>query len=235
MPPDRSNALIVVAKQPVPGHTKTRLSPPLGAEQASALYECLLLDTLEQMRQVETADRVIAYLPQEAEAYFQRLAPDFQRIPQHGPDLGGRLDHALASYLSRGYRRVVIMDSDSPTLPPEYLKQAFTMLSDGADVVLGPCEDGGYYLIGSSQPIPRLLRGVRMSTPTVTADTIALAREQGLHLAQLPHWYDVDDAGSLSRLAQHMPELDHHVAAHTRRFLEQAPIRSLLREQGATG
>ena len=234
MQPENRNALIVVAKRPAPGNTKTRLSPPLSPEQASALYECFLADTLDQIRQVEDVERVIAYLPADAHDYFHRLAPDFQLIQQEGPDLGARLDHALTSYLSRGYEHAVIMDSDSPTLPPGHLSQAFAVLSDGAEVVLGPCEDGGYYLIGCNQPVPRLLREVRMSTPTVAANTIALASEEGLHLSQLPTWYDVDDGGSLLRLAQEIDGLDPHTAVHTRRFLDQDPIRLLLREAGSS-
>ena len=229
---EKKNALIVVAKRPAPGNTKTRLSPPLSPEQASALYECFLADTLDQIRQVEGVERVIAYLPAQAHGYFHRLAPDFQLIQQQGADLGARLDHALTSYLSHGYDHAVIMDSDSPTLPAEHLSQAFTALSDGAQVVLGPCEDGGYYLIGCSQPVPRLLREVRMSTPTVAADTIRLANEAGLHLVQLPTWYDVDDGASLVRLAQEIEESDPRTAAHTRRFLNRDPIQLLLREAG---
>src|ERR1043165_10094358 len=104
------NALIVVAKRPAPGKTKTRLSPPLTPELASALYECFLFDTLDQMRQVEGTQRVIAYL--DDPDYFRRLAPDFELIPQEGYDLGERLDHALPSYLACGYQRAVIMDRD---------------------------------------------------------------------------------------------------------------------------
>ena len=107
-----ANALIVVAKRPAPGKTKTRLSPPLTPELASALYESFLCDTLEQMRQVNDAQHVIAYLDERD--YFQRLAPDFELIPQEGHDLGERLDNALTLYLSRGYQHVIIMDSDSP-------------------------------------------------------------------------------------------------------------------------
>jgi rSAM/selenodomain-associated transferase 1 len=220
------NALIVVAKRPAPGKTKTRLCPPLSPELASALYECFLFDTLDQMRQVKGAVHVIAYLD-ECD-YFQRLAPDFELIPQEGDDLGERLDHALTSYLSRGYERVIIMDSDSPTLPPEYLSQAFHVLSEGADVVLGPCDDGGYYLIGVRRPTPRLLREVHMSTPTVAAETMALAKEEGLNLVRLPVWYDVDDAASLSRLRQEIETLHPSVAVHTRQFLQQAAIQALL-------
>jgi uncharacterized protein len=228
MPPEISNALIVVAKRPSPGQTKTRLSPPLKPDQASALYECFLLDTLAHMRQVRNTQHVIAYLPHDEREYFRQFAFDFELIPQEGNDLGERLDHALTSYLTRGYERVIIMDSDSPTLPPDYLSQAFEVLSDGADVVLGPCDDGGYYLIGIKSPSPRLLREVHMSTPTVAAETIALAKDEGLNLICLSTWYDVDDAASLSRLSQEIEALHPSVAVHTRQFLQQAEIQALL-------
>jgi uncharacterized protein len=221
-----TNALIVVAKRPTPGKTKTRLSPPLTQELASALYECFLFDTLDQMRQVSDAQHVIAYLD-ECD-YFQRLAPDFELIPQEGHSLGERLDNALSLYLSRGYERVVIMNSDSPTLPPDYLSHAFHVLSAGADVVLGPCDDGGYYLIGVKRPTPRLLREVHMSTPTVAAETMALAKEEGLKLVTLPTWYDIDDIASLSRLSKEIEELELISPTHTRYFLQQNQIQHLM-------
>ena len=228
MPHETANALIVVAKQPAPGQTKTRLSPPLSPEQAAALYECFLRDTLDQIRQVHEVQRVIAYLPLDARDHFHKLAPDFQLIPQAGRQLGERLDNALTSYLSHGYQRAVIMDSDSPTLPTACLSQAFHDLEDGADVSLGPCEDGGYYLIGLRQPAPRLLREVQMSTPTVAADTITLAKEEGLSVNLLPTWYDVDDAASLTRLVREMASLEPQVAVHTRRFLEENAVYRLI-------
>jgi rSAM/selenodomain-associated transferase 1 len=227
-----SNALIVVAKRPAPGKTKTRLSPPLSPERASALYECFFLDTLDQMRKVDGTRQAIAYLPLDALDYFQRVAPDFDRIPQNGHDLGSRLDAALTHYFSSGYQRVVIMDSDSPTLPASYLAQAFDVLSNGSDVVIGPCEDGGYYLIGLNQPRPRLLREVQMSTPTVAMDTIALAEEEGLSVGLLPPWYDVDDATSLLRLMDEIENIDKHRANHTRQFLAQNSMRHALLEKG---
>ena len=180
------------------------------------------------MRQVRHAQHVIAYLPHDEQEYFYQFASDFELIPQEGDDLGERLDRALTSYLSRGYQRVVIMDSDSPTLPADYLSQAFHVLSDGADVVLGPCDDGGYYLIGIKRPAPRLLREVHMSTSTVAAETIALAKDEGLNLISLPSWYDVDDSASLSRLRQEIEALHPSVAVHTRQFLQQDAIQALL-------
>jgi rSAM/selenodomain-associated transferase 1 len=212
-----SHALLVVAKRPAPGQTKTRLSPPLSPDQASALYECFLRDTLDLIRQVPGIQPVVAYLPQAEANYFIELAPDFELILQEGDDLGARLDHALTYYLHLGYDRVVIMDSDSPTLPASYLKAAFEAL-DEADVVLGPCDDGGYYLIGLKRPAPRLLREVQMSTATVTAETLSLAAEEGLQVKLLPVWYDIDDAAALERLISETAGAPAEVARYTRAF-----------------
>ena len=122
-------ALMVVAKQPAPGQTKTRLSPPLDGTEASALYECFLRDTLDIIRQAQHMidfDPIIAYLPAGAEGYFRTLAPDFGLLLQQGNDLSERLHNATAHCLTNGYDQAVIMDSDSPTLPASSLRDAFT-------------------------------------------------------------------------------------------------------------
>jgi rSAM/selenodomain-associated transferase 1 len=217
------NALLVVAKRPTPGHTKTRLTPPLAPEAAARLYEAFLRDTLDIMRAVEDAQPIICYLPEDAAGYFRSLAPDFALLPQQGDDLGPRLDNALTHCLSDGFARAVIMDSDSPTLPAAYLSRAFHAL-DTADVVLGPCEDGGYYLIGLKRPAPRLLREVQMSTPNVAADTLALAKAEGLSVVQLPPWHDVDTAAELDRLRAELELLPPDRGAYTRRFLKVVPL-----------
>jgi len=95
-------------------------------------------------------------------------------------------------------------------------------------VVLGPCDDGGYYLIGIKKPASRLLREVQMSTATVTADTLAIAKEEGLSVSLLPTWYDVDDGASLIRLIKELDGIDSQIAIHTRKFIEQNSIRQLL-------
>jgi uncharacterized protein len=223
-----ANVLIVVAKRPTPGQTKTRLTPALAPEQAAALFECFLLDTLTLMRQVPGVQREIAYLPEHEWAYFAGLAPDFGLHLQQGADLGARLDEALQHYLAGGGCSVVIMDSDSPTLPAACLTRAFATLESGADVVLGPCDDGGYYLIGLKRPASRLLREVHMSTPTVTEETLALAAAEGLKVSLLPTWYDVDEITSLQRLADELEAAGPEVAAHTRAFLSRPEILSRL-------
>jgi uncharacterized protein len=222
---NNTNALLVIAKRPTPGRTKTRLTPLLTKEEAAALYECFLVDTLDLARRVPETDRMIAFLPAEARSYFAALAPDFGLVLQEGAGLGERLDNALTGCLRRGYEQAVIMNSDGPTLPAAYLERAFAALRDGADVTLGPSDDGGYYLIGVRRPAPRLLREVRMSTPTVLADTLALAAEQGLRVELLPAWYDVDAAADLTRLARELAGAPPEVAPRTRALLGQCSER----------
>ena len=212
-------SLLVVAKRPAAGQTKTRLCPPLAAEAAAALYECFLRDTLDVMRAVPGVARAIAYLPQAANDYFRALAPDMALAPQRGADLGARLDHLLSDALAAGASQAVVIDSDSPTLPAAYVAEAFARLDAGTDVALGPCDDGGYYLIGLKRPQPRLLREVQMSTPFVVRDTLALADELGLRVALLPAWYDVDTAAELERLRGELASARNGVARHTRAFL----------------
>jgi len=214
-----TRTLVVVAKQPAPGQTKTRLCPPLTSEMAAHLYSCFLADTLDIMRRVPGAERTIAYLPEDAGDYFRQLAPDLSLTPQRGESLGERLDNLIADALANGSVQVVVMDSDSPTLPPAYVAQAFEELTAGADVVFGPCQDGGYYLVGMSKPYPRLLREVQMSTPAVLRDTLALAAAAGAKVALLPEWYDVDTVSELENLRAELPAMDDEVAHQTRRLL----------------
>ena len=215
----KPDTLLVVAKQPAPGQTKTRLCPPLMHDQAAELYDCFLRDTLSIMRAVSDVRRVIGYLPEDAQGYFRQLAPDMELSPQRGASLGERLDHLLTEALLSGSQRAVVMDSDSPTLPVAYLCQAFEHLAD-ADVVLGPTRDGGYYLIGVKQPQPGLLREVQMSTPRVLADTLALAKASGLTVSLLPTWYDVDTIEELHQLDDEIAGLSvNGSAVATRRWL----------------
>lgn len=209
--------LITVARHPIPGKTKTRLSPPLSQEQTANLYECFLLDTLEIMRQVPGVERVLAYLPEDARDYFNRLAPDMALIPQRGASLGERLDNLLNDTLLSGYEQCIAINSDGPSLPVEYLVSSFTQL-ESCDVVLGPTLDGGYYLIGMKHPHSRLVLDVQMSTPRVLADTLDLASQAGLTTSLLPTWYDVDTYADLDYLYRDLSRLPPGTATHTRQW-----------------
>ncbi len=212
-------ALVLMAKQPAPGHTKTRLSPPLSPEDAAELYRCFLLDKLAQMHQVDGADLAVAYWPATARDYFADLAPGFELIRQAGANLAERLRNVFDLAFDRGYAQVMAIDGDTPTLPAGYLRQGFRRLDDPAvDVVLGPCEDGGYYAIGMKRPHPTLF-DVTMSTPRVVEDTLARAAAAGLRMALLPRWYDVDTPADLERLEEELAGAEVMNAVATARLL----------------
>ena len=193
-------ALIVVAKKPEPGSTKTRLSPPFTPEAAAEFYNCLMRDTLALAAQVPGVDLTLAYTPVSAVDYFQSLVPNGYRLtPQQGTHLGQRLANALALHLKQGYRRAVIMNSDGPTLPLAHLQAAFAKL-DHADVTLGVGHDGGYYLIGLKQMVPELFENIAWSTEKVIPQTIDICQRLKLTVHCLPEWYDVDVAEDLQRL-----------------------------------
>ena len=220
------NALLVVAKEPVAGQVKTRLGNTFDSETTAAFYRCLIEDTLELTRRVPNVDRGVVYTPESAgEAFAQMVGrADFVLTPQHGPDLGTRLANAFRDFIERGHERVVIVDSDSPTLPVQYLETAFALL-DEHDVVFGPCEDGGYYLVGARAVHPGLFAGVRMSTPTVLEETLERARELGLRTGLLPVWYDVDLPADVERLRLELQAAPER-AVHTARFFAGLTERS---------
>jgi hypothetical protein len=195
-------ALFVMAKDPRAGQVKTRLCPPLTPEVAARLYQCFLLDVLDLVADLPGVDPVVAFSPPEAAEEFSRLASGrFQLVPQEGADLGARLENTFRVLFQQGYNRVAAVSTDSPDLPAEYLHEAFFRLRD-ARVVLGPCPDGGYYLIGLSGPTPEVFRDMPWSTDRVVPETDARIKKMGLALEYLPEWHDVDTAADLDRLVR---------------------------------
>ena len=192
--------MVLMAKQPLPGRAKTRLTPPLTAEGAAKLYQAFLQDKVAQMRLVEDVKPAIAYAPAEGRRYFAELAPDFELFEQEGEALTIRLINVFDQAFQQGYNRVMAIDGDSPTLPPDNLREGFRALHDPAtDVVLGPSADGGYYAIGMKKLWPSLF-DVTMSTPRVTSDTLMRAEASGLRVHCLPEWWDVDRPEDLEKL-----------------------------------
>lgn len=214
-----SRAVVVMAKHPQPGSAKTRLVPPLTPETAAELYECFLLDALDHARKTAAATPLVAVWPPDAAAYFTGIAPDIGQVAQKGESLDQRLDHVLRVCLASGFDYVVAINSDSPTLPDSIVTEGFTRLTyDTVDVVLGPADDGGYYLIGCKHPYTDVVRGVEMSTPRVLEDTLARARRSGVRVSLLDSWYDVDDPIDLCRLELELAQT-RIGGLHTRRFL----------------
>ncbi len=196
------SALFVMAKDPRAGQVKTRLCPPLAPDMAARLYRCFLLDVLDLAAGVPGVDPVVAYSPRDAGEEFARIAGErFLLVAQEGADLGSRLENTFRVLFQRGYGRVAALSTDSPDLPPVFLRDAFRHLAT-TPVVLGPCPDGGYYLIGLTRPVPELFREMPWSTERVVPETEARAARLGLGLARLPPWHDVDTAPDLLRLVR---------------------------------
>jgi len=198
-------SLLVMAKEPKPGSAKTRLIPVLTAEKAAALAECFLFDSVElgnkAATEVDNLDVKIACTPPSASEYFQQHFEETDVVAQVGQTLGERLDHVLGHALDAGYEMVAAINSDGPSLPMSSIVAAFESLaSPDVDILLGPTEDGGYYLIGVKQRWPEVTIDVEMSTPNVLTDTLAVASQMGARVELLPTWFDVDEPKDLARL-----------------------------------
>ena len=200
-------ALAVMTKAPQAGRVKTRLTPLLSSEEAAALNVCFLRDiaaAIARTAQEKKARGVAVYTPVGAEAAYDEIMPDnFQFVAQRGEAFGERLAAATEDLFALGFASLCLINSDSPTVPDSAFYQAVDFLAGGGDsVVLGPSDDGGYYLIGLKKPHHRLFERIDWSTKRVLEQTIAAAREIGAPVHLLPAWYDVDDRATLSRLCQ---------------------------------
>ncbi len=200
------NALVIVAKAPVVGQVKTRLCPPLSAVEAAGLFRCFLADTAARACTVPEAQVCLAFTPAESEDFFRALLPfPLRYFPQRGNGLGERLINIFSDLLDDGFTHVVIMDSDSPTLPMAYVQAAFTLLGDGARAVHR-----------------QLFENITWSTSAVLTETLEQARLHRLSIALLPPWYDVDNGADLHKLAAELSQLgDSDGVPRTRAFLTQ--------------
>jgi rSAM/selenodomain-associated transferase 1 len=194
-----------MAKAPRPGRVKTRLCPPLTAEQSAALNICFLRDTTENLALVAisgSACGIISYTPVGDEALFDGLLPDdFALIAQRGNGFGERLLASAEDLLGCGFGAVCLIDSDSPTAPTSCFEQAVGALAQPGDrIVLGPSQDGGYYLIGLKHAHPEPFERINWSTSTVFEETVAAAEAAGIEVVRLQLWYDVDDQATLAVL-----------------------------------
>jgi len=195
--------LALFAKQPRVGSVKTRLAAASSANLAALFAEAFLLDLLDRFA-TTAAERFLVFTPADAEEYFGNIAAGRYRIcPQTTGDLGARLASFIQDHLRTGRERIVILGTDSPTLPPPIVEQAFEALNT-ADVVLGPALDGGYYLLGCTRKPPPIFAGVAWSGPRVLADTIALLADPAWRVGLLPPWYDVDTLDDWHMLRGHV-------------------------------
>jgi uncharacterized protein len=219
-------------KAPRSGEVKTRLVPPLRAEEASLLSSCFIKDILANFltaSQSVPVDCYAAYSPAGSEALFRELIPpEVRLLPPRSVGLANSLPDAIEDLIAAGHEGACLVNADSPTLPTSLLVEAVLALrAPGDRVVLGPATDGGYYLIGLKHPHRHLFRDIEWSTERVYRQTTERAASIGLELVTLPAWYDVDDAASLDWLCWELFEgrrppqclREGYVASRTREFL----------------
>src|ERR1700687_4722028 len=169
--PFRRTALVIMARYPAVGEVKTRLARAVGAERACTLYGAFLRD-LEARFVGQRRTLVWAYFPLERD-FAALVAPGARCLPQTGRDLGERMHHCFQQLIADGFERVLMIGADAPHVRDEWLDEADTALDD-VDVVLGPSDDGGYYLI-AMKAAHDVFTGIAMSTPRVFAATVAKA------------------------------------------------------------
>jgi uncharacterized protein len=196
-----------MVKVPIAGTVKTRLTPPLTSDEARTLSTCFLCDMTTNISGLNgnETEGIALYTPAGAEEILHDLLPNgFRFRLQRGETLGERLINAVTELLNE-FDSVCLINSDSPTLPLKVLSNAVSELAEAGDrVVLGPSQDGGYYLIGLKRPHRYLFERIAWSTADVLAHTIDRAAEIDLPVELLPTWYDVDDAATLLLLSEEL-------------------------------
>lgn len=235
------SALALMTKAPRAGKVKTRLVPPLTNEEAAQLNRCFLEDTalaissccrsLRALTCTPAARGIAVYTPVGAELdYIDILPADFCLLPQRGEEFGDRLYFAVEDLFNCGFEMVCLIDSDSPSVGSENFRKAIELLSiPGDQIVLGPCDDGGYYLIGLKRLHREVFEGIDWSTERVFDQTKQRAAQIGVAVHELPRGLDIDDHPTLRRLCDELLGKDSHhdVAPRTRQFLDE-----LVRREG---
>ncbi|MDZ7716750.1 MAG: TIGR04282 family arsenosugar biosynthesis glycosyltransferase [Balneolaceae bacterium] len=184
------NVLLIFVKNPEKGKVKTRLAKTIGDEKALEVYKKLIAYTRQITSEVSASRKV----------WYSRFVPEndewdtekFEKKIQQGDDLGMRMKNAFAESFTSNHVKVVIIGSDSAQITTEGIENAFSELEEN-ELVIGPSEDGGYYLLGMQDFYPEFFEGIDWSTSKVFAQTLKIARRKGLKTSILPELNDVDN------------------------------------------
>lgn len=215
-------ALVVLAREPEEGEVKSRLNQDLSARDTLDLYQAFVLDTLHLAFSAEVGHLYVACLANGPKVHLSELLTHFAAelkgkkreflkeklvlIDQRGRLLGERLEKTFRQVFQEGYKEVVIIGIDSPSLPKKTLDRAFKVLHK-KDVVLGPTLDGGYYLLGLVKLHPQLFEGIPWGTGAVYRETVERIKKLGLEWEELELWYDVDTTDDLEFLVRDINQL----------------------------
>ncbi len=199
-------ALVIYGKAPIPGTVKTRLCPPLEPEEATALHSSFLIDSIERAKKVSRVIKTDCFLachPDTKHPFFKALQSQHsvKLLEQRGNTLGEKMNSTMNELFARSFDSVVITGCDIPTLPAEEICHAFQLL-DKHDCIIGPCPDGGYYLIGLKFPCEDIFMNIPWSTPEVLSLTKHQAISINLNLSYTNSWPDIDTINDLIDLGK---------------------------------
>lgn len=190
---DNDNCVLFFVKYPTPGGVKTRLAQEIGSDQAVGLYKCFVEDVVTFLKSLNIHFKFYFYPADARKRFVSWLGQKYDYVPQVGADLGKRMQNAFNHAFEEDFSKVVVIGSDSPDLPENFLRQVFREL-DTHDVVLGPANDGGYYLIAFTRKgfLPEAFENVAWSSEKVFEKTISILKKHRQRVCLLPQWYDVD-------------------------------------------
>ena len=202
-------ALITFVKAPVPGTVKTRLQPDLPPEKIVRVYKSFVTGILSVCNGLRGVDRFLGCTPTKDDAYLRRLSVKYgmQRFNQRGKTLGERIFNAFRDCSEKGYTDIVLIGSDSPSIPLDFIKKAFAELRKN-DLVVGPCFDQGLYLIGvKREKINELSRKIKLDTGKDINGILRKSNKMNIRFTMLPFWYDIDNIDDLEFLKLHLTYL----------------------------
>ena len=198
---DDKQCILFFAEYPQAGEVKTRLGSQVGDEHAAELYKRFVLDMLSMLNSLET-DIIIAVEPANACGSFSEwTGGQYRYIGQVGRNIGEKMKNAMEAAFEQGYDRAVLIGSDLPDLPADFLRYALDAL-DNYDAVMGPAHDGGYYLVGFGRRsfLPQVFRGMTWGGDQVFTQTMTVLDQAGCRTHVLPEWYDIDTEADLRNL-----------------------------------
>jgi rSAM/selenodomain-associated transferase 1 len=183
--------LIIFAKEPEHGRVKTRLIGHMDDNEVLELYKDFVRKTIELVKDVPSDETFLAYDSSGEASFIKSIKGGLSLFRQEGKDLGERMHNAFIYSGKRGNEATIIIGSDSPDMPPEFIKKGFDSL-EKSDIVVGPSRDGGYYLVGLKQPDERIFKDVNWSSDKVFFETMNNIKNAGKVASLVDEWYDID-------------------------------------------
>jgi uncharacterized protein len=202
-PSNGRHTLVIMAKAPRPGMVKTRLTRSLPVSAVTGLYRCLLDDTISLAQSLDGVEVAVMCPETDVEDLERTVGKRVPVVPQMGNGLAPALTSVFSYFGGTGYSRIVAFNSDSPHLPTTILQAAFQLL-ENCDVVIGPTQDGGYYLVGARMSHPLLFSADATGTANALEALLAKARAFGLSVRFTDPFYDIDEGADLRRLAEEL-------------------------------